>query len=207
MNLKEISIQVIVISLLVFSLTMLIKWPIKKITAKLEENKRKAINTVIVFIPMVLAFVFSVLYFGIFENKWLDLSVYDTTASSYLLAVTIYAIYSRIVILIKGTKTSSVSADELEISSENFLDIKKNIKTLSKSLKLDEKKLENIVADIEKLLIARNSIVNNTSYQNISQAEKIDIQIRELEFEKDEVTNNISEKQEEIELYQKSLIN
>ena len=106
LNLKEISIQVIVISILVFALTMLIKWPIKKATAKLSENKRKAVNTVIVFIPMLLSFVLTFLYYGLFEKIWFDTVIYDTMVSSYLIAVAIYAIYTRIVILIKGMKNS-----------------------------------------------------------------------------------------------------
>ena len=72
-NLKNISIETIVISIIVFGLTMLIKWPIKKLTQKLEENKRKAVNTVIVFTPMILCFILNILYYGIFKNQWLHL--------------------------------------------------------------------------------------------------------------------------------------
>ncbi len=67
--LKDISLEAIIISILVFGLTMLIKWPIKKYTAKFEENKRKSINTVIIFIPLILAYILSALYFGISKNN------------------------------------------------------------------------------------------------------------------------------------------
>lgn len=45
LRLKDISIEAVIISIIVFGLTMLIKWPIKKSTSKLEENRRKAVNT------------------------------------------------------------------------------------------------------------------------------------------------------------------
>lgn len=205
LNLKEISIHVIVISILVFTLTMLIKWPIKKATAKLEENKRKAVNTVIVFIPMLLSFVFSMLYFGLFENKWFDVAMYDTTASSYVLAVAIYAIFSRIVILIKGTKSSQITSEETELSKETISYIKQNIKSISSSLKIDQSNLEKTIIEIEKLLSVRDNIKNNLLFQDIAQAEKIETQLNELETKKQNLTKSISLKQTEIENYQKSL--
>ena len=206
LNLEEISIQVIIISILVFALTMLIKWPIKKATANFEENKRKAINTVIVFIPMLLSFTFSMLYFGIFEDKWFDVIVYDTMASSYVLAVAIYAIYSRVVIVIKGAKSSSTTnAEEGDLSKETISYLKKNIKTISQALKLDQTNLESTVTEIEKLLSIRADIKNNSIFQDIAQAEKLDTQLNELETKKQELTNSIEQKQIEIENYQKTL--
>ena len=205
LNLKNISIQVIVISILVFALTMLIKWPIKKATANLEENKRKAVNTVIVFIPMLLSLIFSMLYFGLFEGKWFDVIVYDTMASSYVLAVAIYAIYSRIVIVINGAKCSSSTETESDLSKETVAYIKQNVKTISQALKLDQTNLETTIAEIEKLLSIRNDIKNNSMFQDIAQAEKIDTQLSELETKKQKLTIAISEKQTEIENYQKTL--
>ena len=206
LNLKEISIQAIVISIIVFALTMLIKWPIKKATANLEENKRKAVNTIIVFIPMVLSLIFSMLYFGLFEDKWFDVTVYDTMDSSYVLAVALYAIYSRIVIIIKGVKSSTSSEIEADLSKETLSYIKQNIKTISQALKIDQTNLETTVAEIEKLLSIRNDIKNNSMFQDIAQAEKIDSKLSELETKKQELTTAISEKQIEIANYQKTLI-
>ena len=137
LNLKEISVQAIVIAVLVFALTMLIKWPIKKATAKFDESKRKAVNTVIVFIPMFLSLVFSSLYLGIFKKEWFKISVLDLLTTSYVLALTIYAFYSRVVILIKGSKSSSKKKQD-DLSKETIKYIKGNIKTISKTLKLDE---------------------------------------------------------------------
>lgn len=208
LNLKEISTEVIVISILVFSLTMLIKWPIKRATANLAENKRKAVNTIIVFIPMFLSFIFSLVYYGLFEKIWLDTVVYDTMASSYVVAVAIYAIYSRIVILIKGlkkdNKTTDVSEDA-DFSKETVNFVKQNVKTISQALKVDQTNLESTIAKIEKLLSIRNEISTNTLFQDIALAEKLDNEISGLERQKEELTKSISEKQTEIDNYQQSI--
>ena len=204
LNLKEISVQAIVIAVLVFALTMLIKWPIKKATAKFDESKRKAVNTVIVFIPMFLSLVFSSLFLGIFKKEWFKISVLDLLTTSYVLALTIYAFYSRVVILIKGSKSSSKKKQD-DLSKETIKYIKGNIKTISKTLKLDEEKLGTILADIEKLLIVRDEVQGNLLFQDISQAEKIEKQLNALETEKQELTNEISAKKVEVERYKNTL--
>ena len=204
LNLKEISVQAIVIAVLVFALTILIKWPIKKATAKFDESKRKAVNTVIVFIPMFLSLVFSSLYLGIFKKEWFKISVLDLLTTSYVLALTIYAFYSRVVILIKGSKSSSKKKQD-DLSKETIKYIKGNIKTISKTLKLDEEKLGTILADIEKLLIVRDEVQGNLLFQDISQAEKIEKQLNALETEKQELTNEISAKKVEVESYKNTL--
>ena len=204
LNLKEISVQAIVIAVLVFALTMLIKWPIKKATAKFDESKRKAVNTVIVFIPMFLSLVFSSLYLGIFKKEWFKISVLDLLTTSYVLALTIYAFYSRVVILIKGSKSSSKKKQD-DLSKETIKYIKGNIKTISKTLKLDEEKLGTILADIENLLIVRDEVQGNLLFQDISQAEKIEKQLNALETEKQELTNEISAKKVEVESYKNTL--
>lgn len=184
---------------------MLIKWPIKIATANLQENKRKAVNTVIVFIPMVLSLILSMLYFGLFEGKWFDVIVYDTMASSYVLAVAIYAIYSRVVIVIKGAKSSSLAETKTDLSKETISYIKQNIKTISQALNLDQTNLETTITEIERLLSIRSYIENNSMFQDIAQAERIDTQLSELETKKQKLTTAISEKQTEIENYQKTL--
>lgn len=202
LNFKEISLEIVIISILVFGLTMLIKWPIKKSTAKYDENKRKAINTVIVFIPMLLSLLFNVLYFGIFKSQWFTLQMFDSMVSSYVLAVAIYAVYTRIVILIKGAKGQKVESD---LSKETISYIKKNTKTLSKTLKLDEKELENIVTKIEDLIKVRDEITSNILLQNIPETENLENQIKELNAQKADIVEKISKNQTELEKLQKSI--
>lgn len=203
LNFKDLSIEIVVISLIVFGLTMLIKWPIKKLTAKFDENKRKAINTVIVFIPILLAFTLNILYFGIFEHTWCESKVFESAGTSYLLAVAIYAIYSRIVIVIKGAKGQNKTEENL--SKETISYIKSNIKTISKTLKVDESKLESIVSKIENLIAVRDEINNNVTSQDLSATEKLDKEIEQLKLEEKSLRTNIGEGKEKLLAYKNSI--
>ncbi len=200
--LKGISLEVVIISFLIFVFTMLLKWPIKKVTSKLEENKRKAINTVIVFIPILLSFIFSSLYFGIFKNEWFSTKAFETMGSSYVLTIFAYAVYSRIIILIKGVKNTNFNEN---LSKETIKYIKNNIKTISKTLKIDEKNLSDIVSKIEKLLTIKDEISKNLLFQDISQTEQINNELNELEIKKQDLSNSILSKQIEIQNYEMTL--
>lgn len=202
LNLTNVSIEVIIISVMVFALTMLIKWPIKKATAKLEENKRKAVNTIIVFIPMILSALLNVLYSGLFIGDWLSYAILETTCSSYILAIAIYAVYSRIVILIKGAKSSSTNED---FSKETLKYLKQNIKTLSKTLKIDEKNLSDIITQINRLLVIKNEISSNVLIQDISQTEQLEINLNELNKQKQELTNLVESTKTQLNHYQMAI--
>ncbi len=202
LNLKEISIESIIIAGIVFALTMLIKWPIKKATSTLQENKRKAVNTVIVFIPIVLSFALSVLYYGIFLKQWFSTEMLDTMTSSYFLALLVYAIFSRIVVLIKGV--GGKTADE-NFSKETISYIKQNIKTISKTLKTDETKLANIVSQIENLVSIRNEICNNSLIQDIAGTEKLDNDLLCLSAQQTQLTADIEKNQLELQNLKQSL--
>ena len=198
--LKDVSVETIVISLLVFGLTMLIKYPIKNYTAKFEENKRKAINTVIIFIPLALAYLLSSLYFGLFKNCWFGSMIISCSATSYILAITVYTIYSRIVNMIKSGKIQST-----ELSVEAISYIKANIKTISKTLKLDEKKLQDVVCEIQNLINFKSTLTTDSSIQDIKSAENFDKQLQQLKQQEAELSNSVSENKKLLEAYQNSL--
>ena len=210
MRLKDISLEALIISIIVFGLTMLIKWPIKQATSKLEEDKRKAVNTIIVFIPMILSFLISCLYFGLFTNQWFETIVFNTATSAYILAFFAYAFYSRVLTVYKGIKKTpnetQVAAEE-NYCNETIALIKQNIQTISQALKLDKNNLEQIVKEIENLLSVRNQLTNNSLFQDIAFAEKLETQLNDLEKQKQQLSKSISEKELEIENYQKSLNN
>lgn len=173
---RDMSIEIVIIALCIFGLTMLIKWPIKKATANLSENRRKAIYTIIVFIPMLLSLLLNVLYSGIFKKVWFDSQVFESIGSCYIFAVLIYAIYFRIILIIKGIKRE----DSINYSKETISIIKNNIKNISASLKVDETKLNKIVLEIEKLLKLRDELNKDMSKENIEITETLDINIESL---------------------------
>lgn len=174
-NIKYLSVEVVVIAIIVFGLTMLIKYPIKKVTAKLEENKRKAVNTIIVFIPMVLSFVLCLLYYGIFKGVWLTKLVFDVIGSAYLLAVGIYAVFCRIVIIIKGTNVNKNLFDNVTISEGTINNIKINIEKLSGILNINKEKVGKVVAEIDRLMKIRNEVADNLSLQNILNVKPVEL--------------------------------
>ncbi len=89
-TIKNISLESLCIAFGVFALTMLVKWPIKKCTAKFPEDKRKAVNTVILLIPIILALIGSILYYGFFKASWFSLKAFETAFSSCIVSLTIY---------------------------------------------------------------------------------------------------------------------
>lgn len=203
LNISNLSWEVALIAFIVFGLTMLIKWPIKNATSKLDENKRKAVNTVIVFIPMVLSILLNGLYYGIFKHEWFTGIVFESSGSIYILALAIYAIYSRIVIIIKGAKTTTETNENL--SKETISFIKSNIKTISKTLKVDESNLEKVVTKIEELLKIREEITNNLEYQDIATTENIDNQVNELKQEENTLKTTIASLKEQLTNYQNTI--
>lgn len=204
-NIKNISIEVIIISILIFGLTMLIKFPIKRATAKLEENKRKALNTFIVFIPMILSFALCSLYYGLLEDIWFDSFVFDSMCSAYLLAIAIYAVFCRIVIVIKGFMKNGDISEISKISEESIIFIKQNIENISNVLKVDKEKIEKIINEIDKLIKIKNELTSDSYLQKLVATEKIDSKINELTNEKLELEKSINKAQEELNAFQKSI--
>ena len=198
--LKDISLEAIIISVLVFALTMLIKWPIKKYTSKFEENKRKAINTIIVFIPLILSYLLSTLYFGIFRKVWYGFEIVGCTTTASVLSVTIYTIYSRVVNMIKAGRVN-VS----ELGEETISYIKSNIKSISKTLKVDEKKLQTILSNIESLINLQNKVNTNSDKQDIVAAENFEKQLQSLKNEEESLQVSIEEEKKLLEAFKASL--
>jgi len=204
-NIKNMSIEVIIIAFFIFGLTMLIKYPIKKATSKLKENKRKALNTFIVFIPMILSFILCSLYYGLLLNEWFSLAVFNDMCSTYLLSVAIYAVFCRILIIFNGIRNNEKNTKTLNVSEGTMTFIKKNIENFSNILKVDKEKIEKIINEIDKLLKIKNELTSDSYLQKLVATEKIDIKIRELTNEKIELENSINKAQEELSAFQKSI--
>ena len=136
-TIKSLSFESLCIAFVVFGLTMLVKLPIKCCTKKLVETKRKAINTTIVIIPVVLSVIISILYFGIFEATWFSVSVLETAFSAWVISLTLYAIYERVLFIVKGF-LSGKSAQTSGQVEENLQFIKFQMKSKQR---LSKKKL------------------------------------------------------------------
>ncbi len=187
--LKNISIETLVIAFIVFSLTMLLKWPIKKFTSNFNENKRKAINTVIVFIPALLSLSFSILYYGLIKESWFCSSTFDTCISSYLLSLSIYAIFSRLVILIKGIASGKIKVNSKE-ASQTITEVKEEVSSLSNVLSSNNNKVNEIIKKIQELNDLKQSIEISNTTNSLIPINDINEEITKLEKYKLELEKN-----------------
>lgn len=159
---KNYTLEALLIGFGAFLLTYLIKFPIKKKTSTLEENKRKMVNIVIMFIPLVLSFIASVVYYGITERQWISLLVLDSAISSWLISLSLYAIVSRIWLVIKGIKSGKLQINS-DLTKETISYIKETIKTLNKENKTAEKSLEAITEKLTSLTQLRDLFCQGSS--------------------------------------------
>ena len=159
---KNYTLEALLIGFGAFLLTYLIKLPIKKKTSTLEENKRKMVNIVIMFIPLVLSFIASVVYYGITERQWISLLVLDSTISSWLISLSLYAIVSRIWLVIKGIKSGKLQINS-DLTKKTISYIKETIKTLNKENKTAEKSLEAITEKLTSLTQLRDLFCQGSS--------------------------------------------
>lgn len=205
-TIENLTLEILIISLVVFGLTMLIKYPIKKATSNIAEDKRKAINSVIILIPIGLSFIISIVYFGITKKEWFTLSTIETAVSSCLLAFSIYAIYQRIVILIKGIKSGKAEANR-ELAKETISFLKGNLKILTSKLKVDEKKLSKITEQISSLVEIKSILGSSSTELNISKLAETNVQIQSLTNEEEKLKKGIISTQQQIQNYESQLYN
>ena len=159
---KNYTLEALLIGFGAFLLTYLIKLPIKKKTSTLEENKRKMVNIVIMFIPLVLSFIASVVYYGITERQWISLLVLDSAISSWLISLSLYAIVSRIWLVIKNIKSGKLQINS-DLTKKTISYIKETIKTLNKENKTAEKSLEAITEKLTSLTQLRDLFCQDSS--------------------------------------------
>lgn len=206
---KDYTLEVILIGLGAFLLTYLIKWPIKKATEKLDENKRKAVNIVIIFIPLIISIIASILYYGIAKNVWATFMVFDSAFSSWIISLSLYAIVSRIWLVIKGIFSGKIKLNS-ELTKETIEYFKEKIKNISKELKVDEKSLTNIVNKIEELAKLRDLLTSDTINPDITKIAEVNTQISNLETKQKTLQDEIDSKINIIngyndKLYQKTI--
>ena len=206
---KDYTLEVILIGLGAFLLTYLIKWPIKKATEKLDENKRKAVNIVIIFIPLIISIIASILYYGIAKNVWATFTVFDSAFSSWIISLSLYAIVSRIWLVIKGIFSGKIKLNS-ELTKETIEYFKDKIKNISKELKVDEKSLTNIVNKIEELAKLRDLLTSDTINPDITKIAEVNTQISNLETKQKTLQDEIDSKINIIngyndKLYQKTI--
>ena len=184
---NNFSLEFFLMSLIVFVLTLIIKIPIKNATSKLEENKRQAVNSVIILIPLLLSFVANLIYFLIVEKNVLSLEYVSCALSVFVISISIYFIVSRIVKIVRGVMSGKVTLQEVGVAIEN----------VTQSLKSEEgsvvdasnTELDKIKKSIDTLLNLKEKLESSKKDENLTILTEIEGEIKRLE-EKEETLNN-----------------
>lgn len=82
---NNFSLEIFLMSFAIFCATMLIKIPTKRATSKLDEAKRQGINTLIMLIPLTLAFLACLVYFYIKNKPILSLNYVSCSLSTCIM--------------------------------------------------------------------------------------------------------------------------
>lgn len=198
-SITNITKESLVLSFLVFILTMLIKKPLKTITSKLSEDKRKAINTIILLIPLCISLILSLIGKVMFKNLW-QVNVLETASTSWILSLTIYGIVERILIIVKGMKSNEIDF-VCEEGKELVEDIKNIIKKLKSNLKTQNKELKKI----EKLKIplekTKEILETTVGTLDLAKLSKTNIEIQSLTYKENKIQEKIKEILSQIESY------
>lgn len=203
-SLKDCTWQTIAIAFGAFFITYLIKIPIKKWSSKLNEEKRKMTNSIIIIIPFVLSLIASVIYYGITESNWFSLFVLDSTFSSWICSLSIYAIVNRIWIVIKGIKSGKLKINS-QLTKDTISYIKKNIKTITNEVKADKKDLSSIQEKLQSLLKLREQITQDSVNPNQTRTYEVNCEISSLQEKESTILSKIEKSMSLIDGYKNQL--
>ena len=203
-NMQNITLEIALMSMIVFGLTMLIKIPIKRATAKLEEAKRKSYNTLIILIPLVLSILACFICYGINgDANWVNLAL-KNSMTVYIFATFIYAVYQRIVIVIRGINTKGTKINS-SLPQDVVKYLKQNIKLINHTIKDEEKGLLNLSKQLKYLQDAKMKVENNPTLQSITPLNELDESVAKLKREQDERTNAILDVKNTLKKYEEEL--
>lgn len=203
-NIKNLTLESLIIAIVVFILTMLVKIPIKNKTSKLEESKRKAINSVIIIIPIILSLLLSISYYGLFKSQWFSLYVLETAISSWILSFTMYTIYQRIYIIIKGILSGKLKINS-DLTKETISLLKNEIKTISSKLKTDEKSLSKLENKKSSLINIKEMLDGISCNIDIAKISETNFKLKTIQIEETVLKNQIETNKQLLENYNQKL--
>lgn len=182
---NNFSLEIFLMSLAIFGATMLIKIPIKRATSKLDEAKRQGINTLIMLIPLVLAFIACAVYFGIAKRPILSLDYVSCSLSTCIMSITIYLIYARIAIIVKGiiSGKTKVSAEDVQNAVTDITEAIENKQENLSETQTTKEKLNQIKDKINTLINFKQKLENDGGVQNMTALTETNNEIKHLENE------------------------
>lgn len=182
---NNFSLEVFLMSLAIFGATMLIKIPIKRATSKLAEAKRQGINTLIMLIPLVLAFIACLAYFWITNRPILSLDYVSCSLSTCIMSITIYLIYARIAIIVKSIASgkTKVTAEDVQNVVTDITEAIENKQENTSDEQTTKEKLNGIKDKINTLINFKQKLENDGGVQNITALTETNNEIKHLENE------------------------
>ena len=182
---NNFSLEIFLMSLAIFGATMLIKIPIKRTTSKLDEAKRQGINTLIMLIPLVLAFIACLVYFLITDRPILSQDYMSCSLSICIMSISIYLIYARIAIIVKGiiSGKTKVSAEDIQNTITDITETIKNKQESANETQTAKEKLKKIKDKINTLITFRQKLENDGGVQHVTALTETNNEIKHLENE------------------------
>ncbi len=180
---NNFSLEIFLMSLAIFGATMLIKIPTKRATSKLDEAKRQGINTLIMLIPLTLAFLACLVYFYIKDKPILSFDYVSCSLSTCIMSISIYLIYARVVIIIKGIVSgkTKISIDDVQKISTDISNVLQNKKEFSSEKQNTKANLNDIKNKINTLIAFRQQLEKNNEIQTITILSETNEEIKRLE--------------------------
>lgn len=182
---NNFSLEVFLMSLAIFGATMLIKIPIKRATSKLDESKRQGINTLIMLIPLLLAFVACLVYFWIADRPIVSLDYVSCSLSTCIMSITIYLIYARILVIIKSiiSGKTKVTVEDVQNAVTDITETIENKQENASETQTQKEKPNEIKDKINTLIAFKQQLENNGGIQNITALAEANDEIKRLENE------------------------
>ncbi len=182
---NNFSLEVFLMSLAIFGATMLIKIPIKRATSKLDESKRQGINTLIMLIPLLLAFVACLVYFWIADRPIVSLDYVSCSLSTCIMSITIYLIYARILVIIKSiiSGKTKVTVEDVQNAVTDITEAIENKQENASETQTQKEKPNEIKDKINTLIAFKQQLENNGGIQNITALAEANDEIKRLENE------------------------
>ena len=176
-------------SLAIFGATMLIKIPIKRATSKLDESKRQGINTLIMLIPLLLAFVACLVYFWIADRPIVSLDYVSCSLSTCIMSITIYLIYARILVIIKSiiSGKTKVTVEDVQNAVTDITEAIENKQENASETQTQKEKPNEIKDKINTLIAFKQQLENNGGIQNITALAEANDEIKRLENEQEKL--------------------
>lgn len=122
----------------------------------------------------------------------------------YILATFIYAVYQRIVIVIRGMKSKDTKINST-LPHDVVKYLKQNIKLINHTIKDEEKGLLNLSKQLKYLQDAKTKVENNPTLQSITPLNELDESVAKLKREQDERTNAILDVKNTLKKYEEEL--